>query len=87
MQTCITYDMIVLVGYYLLQRGVRKINKLAQVRKEKGLTQAALSDLSGVSRITIARYEIGAISPSVRNLEKLSGALGVGIADIIGKAG
>ena len=51
------------------------------------MTQAALSDLSGVSRITIARYEIGAISPSVRNLEKLSGALGVGIADIIGKAG
>ena len=57
------------------------------VRKAKGMTQRKLSFLSGVHRVSIARYETGKVSPNIRALEKLAGALGVSVDDLIGKAG
>ena len=45
---------------------------MAKVRKAKGLTQRKLSYLSGVHRVSIARYETGRVSPNVRVLEKLA---------------
>ena len=60
-----------------------KITNLAKMRKAKGLTQAQLSELSGVPRVSIARYETGKVSPSVRILERLAVALGVLIDDIV----
>jgi transcriptional regulator with XRE-family HTH domain len=56
---------------------------LAELRKLKGLSQAKLSEKSGVHRVTIARFETGKILPNFRTLQKLSAALGVSIADIV----
>ena len=64
-------------------KGVSNITRLAKVRKAKGMTQRKLSYLSGVHRVSIARYETGRVSPNVRILEKLANALGVPVDDLI----
>lgn len=77
-----------LFGYiYIATKGVDKISKLAQVRKEQGLSQERLSVISGVHRVSIARYETGKSSPNVRTLEKLAAALNVKIGELVEKAG
>lgn len=65
------------------QRGAKIISKLTRVRKVKGLSQDQLSKLSGVSRVTIARIESGASSPTIRTLEKIADALKVPVTDIL----
>ena len=63
------------------------ISKLATVRKDKGFSQAQLAQVSGVHRVTIARIETGKISPNIRTLELLAEAMGVGVGELIEKAG
>lgn len=72
---------------YLLQKGVKPISKLAQVRKAQGLSQERLAEISGVHRVSIARIETGEISPNIRTLEKLADALQVAVSELIEKAG
>ena len=67
----------------MLQKGVGKISKLAEVRKAMGHTQESLAAMSGVNRVTIARFETGKASPKLRTLKRLSKALGVPIDDLI----
>jgi transcriptional regulator with XRE-family HTH domain len=57
------------------------------LRKSKGISQERLAELSGVSRVTIARIETGKISPNVLTLEKLCCALGVTLNDVCERAG
>ena len=59
------------------------ITNLAKVRKAKGLTQSELASISGVPRVSIARYETGKVSPNVRILERLANALHVQIDDLV----
>ena len=59
------------------------ITNLAKIRKSKGLTQTELATLSGVPRVSIARYETGKVSPNVRVLERLAKALNVPIDDLV----
>jgi len=49
---------------------------LRQARQVAGLSQAELAARAGTSQPAIARYESGAVSPSVRTLERLLYALG-----------
>lgn len=72
---------------YLLQKEVKPISKLAQVRKAQGLSQERLAEISGVHRVSIARIESGEISPNIRTLERLATALGVTVNELIEKAG
>lgn len=46
--------------------------KLTQLRKEKGLTQASLAETLNVSRQAISRWEVGTAVPSTDNLKVLS---------------
>ena len=46
------------------------------MRKEAGLTQEKLSELSGVSRSHIAEIEAGKYSPTVKTLDAISRACG-----------
>ena len=69
----------------LFQTGVVKISKLASIRKAQGLTQERLSELSGVHRVLIARYESGRLTPTARNLVRLSNALNVPVDELIDK--
>lgn len=56
---------------------------LKEIRRSRGLSQARLSDLSGVHRVTIARYEAGTNEPTAKNLAKLAKALGVTMEDLM----
>lgn len=52
-------------------------DRLASLRKAKGLTQQALADRVGVHVIQIHRYESGASQPSLEVIKKLAVALSV----------
>ena len=67
--------------YFL--KGVVTISRLSRMRKIKGFSQDRLSKVSGVSRVTIARIESGASSPTSRTLEKIADALKVPVTDIL----
>ncbi len=56
---------------------------LRELRKARGLTQAKLAEKSGVSRVLIAKYEIGDICPGAKTLLKLSDALDVSTDSIL----
>jgi DNA-binding XRE family transcriptional regulator len=58
-----------------MSQSTTKRTALAHVRRERGLTQHALSALSGVPRITIARIEIRQHLPVVTTAFALADAL------------
>lgn len=51
--------------------------KLYQLRKEKGLTQAELAELLEVSRQSVSNWEVGTTTPSTKRLRDLSQLYGV----------
>lgn len=51
--------------------------RIAELRNERGLSQAALADLSGVGVSHIARIEKGYYSVGIDVLAKIAGAMGV----------
>lgn len=57
--------------------------RLAEVRRAHGLTQAQLAAASGVHRVTIARLELGEVSPKLETLERIADALGVTIDEVV----
>lgn len=64
----------------------RPITKLEWVRRMAGLTQARLSELSGVNIRQIQRVELGeaeAGNLTAKNLLALADALGVGVRDLL----
>jgi putative transcriptional regulator len=60
----------------------RLSNRLHELRAERGLTQAALAELVGVSRKTINTVENGVFVPSTVLALKLAKALGRPVEDI-----
>lgn len=56
--------------------------KIKAFRKERKLTQAKLSELTGIAEITIRQYEAGKYKPKAEQLIKLSAALGVSVHDL-----
>lgn len=50
------------------------MNLVRQLRRQAGLTQAELAARAGTSQPTIAAYETGAKSPTLRTLERLAAA-------------
>lgn len=58
-------------------------NNLSEVRKTKGLTQEGLAEKSGVSRVTIANIERGAVADlKISTMLSLSNALGTTVEEI-----
>lgn len=57
--------------------------RLAALRKKKGLTQQALADQVGSSVIQVHRYESGSSQPTLDVIRKLSLALGVTADELI----
>ncbi len=55
------------------------MNLVARLRRSAGLTQAALAELAGTSQPTIAAYESGTKRPSLRTLQRLAAAVGLGV--------
>ncbi|MBP3849105.1 MAG: helix-turn-helix transcriptional regulator [Pyramidobacter sp.] len=59
---------------------VELIGKLITARKERGLSQKKLEELTGVKQPVIARMEKGITNPQVDTLNKLLSALGMKLA-------
>ncbi len=57
--------------------------RLARLRKEKGLTQAALAEAVKVSAVQIKRYESGASQPTLDVIKNLARALQVSSDELI----
>lgn len=56
--------------------------RIKEICKEKGVTLNALADKVGISQPSISLIVNGKQKPSFDTLEKISDALGVGIADL-----
>ncbi|WP_277099120.1 helix-turn-helix domain-containing protein [Coprobacter secundus] len=49
--------------------------RIAEIRKEHGLSQAKLAELTGIAPGNIARIELGKYSTGIDILSKIAGAL------------
>jgi len=56
--------------------------RIKQLRRERGLSQAALARMVGVSQSTIGMWESGRNMPEFANLEKLARSLGVSLGQL-----
>ncbi|SHO46825.1 Helix-turn-helix [Anaerocolumna xylanovorans DSM 12503] len=57
--------------------------KIRTLRKEKGLTQKKLAELSGLATITIQQYEASNYNPKIESLKKIADALGVHVSEFL----
>jgi transcriptional regulator with XRE-family HTH domain len=57
---------------------------IARFRKEKGLTQAKLGEMVGVSNQAVSKWESGTTIPDVMLLPEISKALGITLTDLYG---
>ncbi len=71
-----------LIPAALANRLLNGENPLRVYRDLRGLTQAALADLAGINRVTVAEIETGRKQGSVATLRALAGALGVTLDDL-----
>lgn len=60
---------------------------LRQARTEAGLSQRLLARAAGTSRSTVAAYESGAMSPTVRQLDRLIDACGMQVRPVLERRG
>lgn len=60
--------------------------RLKALREEKGLTQAQLSQSSGICSRMIQKYECGAGKPRIDAAEKLAAALGTSVSELLGES-
>ena len=56
---------------------------LKDLRAQSGLSQEALGDRTDLHRTYISQLERGLKSPSLRTIERLCSALGVGLSDMM----
>ncbi|MHB1126615.1 MAG: helix-turn-helix domain-containing protein [Bacillota bacterium] len=60
--------------------------KLSKLRKNKGLSQAELARLLGMSRSTYAQYEIDRRNPDYETLSKMASFFGVSTDWLLGRS-
>lgn len=58
------------------------IQELEDARKATGLTQAALAERAGVTRMTVQRIEGGQIDPRLSTLQEMARALGLELMSV-----
>lgn len=57
--------------------------RIAQVRRERGYNQEQLAEMALLNRVTLARYETGAIEPGALALSRIADALGVSTDELL----
>ena len=60
-------------------------NRIAELRRIRGLNQDELAELATLSRISIARYETGKIEPGAQALGRIAAALDVSTDVLLGR--
>ena len=58
--------------------------RLREARVAAGLSQSELEELSGIPKARLSRYENGHVEPSIQTLARLSKALNVSEASLLG---
>jgi len=61
--------------------------RIAELRKEQGLSQQALADELGIAQQTLAHYEVGRARMPVSLLPQMARFFGVGTDDLLGVRG
>jgi transcriptional regulator with XRE-family HTH domain len=61
----------------------RFIVRLKKLRADRGMTQEALAEKAGISRVYIARLETGRQDPTLATLKKLAKALKVKVGELL----
>ena len=59
-------------------------NRLREARVAAGLSQSELEEISGIPKARLSRYENGHVEPSIQTLARLSRALNVSEASLLG---
>lgn len=59
-------------------------NRLAELRKNKGLSQEELADKLGVSRQAVSKWERGEASPDTDNLIELARIYDISLDELVG---
>lgn len=59
--------------------------QLKKLREASGMTQQELSEMSGVNRVSIARYETTGANMTTKNAEKLADALQCTTDELLGR--
>lgn len=59
--------------------------RIAEIRRERGLSQDELAEIATLSRISIARYETGKIEPGAQALNRIADALEVTTDELLGR--
>ena len=57
--------------------------RIASLRKEKGLSQEALGELVGVTRQAVSKWENGTSDPSTSNLCALAKLYGIPVEELL----
>ena len=60
--------------------------RIKELRDRAGMTQVELSEKSGISQEHISRIENGKFTPNVKTADRIAGALGVTLMDILKEA-
>lgn len=60
------------------------MNRIKELRQARDWTQDVLAKETGINRVTIARYELGTISPNVINAIKIASALNCSLDELMG---
>lgn len=61
------------------------MNKIKELRQQKGITQVKLSKIIGVSRSAISMYEINASQPDYDIISKIADYFGVSVDYLLGR--
>lgn len=62
------------------------MERLKTLRREKGMTQAEMAKLLGVSQVTFLKYEKGSVEPNQESLKKLADYFHVSTDYLLGKS-
>src|SRR5215212_4823220 len=62
------------------------VERIRQLRKERGLSQAKLAVMADMDPATLNRLERGTGNPNLKTLERVADALGAEVADFFPKA-
>ena len=57
---------------------------IAELRRQKGMTQEVLSGLAGIARSHLAEIETGSVNANVDTLWRIAEALGMRLSELIG---
>jgi transcriptional regulator with XRE-family HTH domain len=60
--------------------------KLKTLRKQRGLTQKQLEEMTGIAQRNISSYESGKLQPSSKTLRRFAEAFGVAVDQLAGPA-